>query len=103
MLAEERAENERCIRSSRSCSVIRFGRRAESLPVDQLLLASRRLSRWRPKGFAGKEAADPVKHIERARKRRANRGALPAHLPGSSRSSTSRRKPARAAGGELHM
>ncbi|WP_197432860.1 transposase, partial [Methylobacterium sp. CCH7-A2] len=32
-------------------------------------------------GLAGEEAADPAKRADRVKKRRANRGSLPAHLP----------------------
>lgn len=50
----------------------RFGRRAETLPEDQLLLGL---------GLAEAEEKTPAKKAARAAKRRANRGSLPAHLP----------------------
>ena len=81
MLAEERAENERLRQIIKELQRHRFGRRAESLPVDQLLLGLEEAEQVEAESFAGEEAADPGKHIERARKRRANRGSFPAHLP----------------------
>lgn len=80
MLAEERAENERLRQIIKELQRHRFGRRAESLPLDQLLLGLEEAEQIEAEGLAGEEAADPVKHADRARKRRANRGALPAHL-----------------------
>lgn len=81
MLAEERAENERLRQIIKELQRHRFGRRAESLPVDQLLLGLEEAEQIEAEGLASEEAADPVKHADGARKRRANRGALPAHLP----------------------
>ncbi|WP_108610592.1 IS66 family transposase [Aminobacter sp. MSH1] len=63
-------ENARLIQIIRELQRHRFGRRAETLPEDQLLL-----------GLEEAERADPRERIERAAKRRANLGALPAHLP----------------------
>jgi transposase len=80
MLAEERAENERLRQIIKELQRHRFGRRAESLPLDQLLLGLEEADQLEAEGLAGEEAADPVKHADRARKRRANRGSLPAHL-----------------------
>ncbi len=80
MLAEERAENERLRQIIKELQRHRFGRRAESLPLDQLLLGLEEAEQIEAEALAGEEAADPVKHADRARKRRANRGALPAHL-----------------------
>ena len=81
MLAAERAENERLRQIIKELQRHRFGRRAESLPVDQLLLGLEEAEQIEAEGFAGEEAADPAKRAERARKRRINRGSLPAHLP----------------------
>lgn len=59
----------------------RFGRRAETLPEDQLLLGLEAIEQ----GFAADESAEETAasalRTERAAKRRANRGSLPAHLP----------------------
>jgi transposase len=81
MLAEERAENERLRQIIKELQRHRFGRRAESLPVDQLLLGLEEAEQLEAEGLADEEDTDPVKHAERIRKRRANRGSLPAHLP----------------------
>ena len=58
-----------------------FGRRSEKLDPDQLLLALEDIEQ----AIAGNEARadkkDPAAAAARAAKRRANRGALPAHLP----------------------
>lgn len=67
------------MRSGVAC--YRFGRRAESLPVDQLLLGLEEAEQIEAEGLAREEAADPAKRAEWARKRRINRGSLPAHLP----------------------
>ncbi len=80
MLAEERAENERLRQIIKELQRHRFGRRAESLPVDQLLLGLEEAEQIEAEGLASEEAADPAKRAERVRKRRANRGSLPAHL-----------------------
>lgn len=81
MLAAERAENERLRQIIKEPQRHRFGRRAESLPVDQLLLGLEEVEQVEAEGLAAEEAADPAKLEARVRKRRANRGSLPAHLP----------------------
>ena len=81
MLAAERAENEWLRQIIRELQRHRFGRRAESLPVDQLLLGLEEAEQVEAEGLAGEDATDPAKGAERARVRRANRGSLPAHLP----------------------
>lgn len=81
MLAAERAENERLRQIIKELQRHRFGRRAESLPVDQLLLGIEEAEQIEAEGFAAEEAADPAERAKRARKRRSNRGSLPAHLP----------------------
>ncbi|WP_238294396.1 transposase, partial [Methylobacterium longum] len=57
-----------------------FGRRAESLPEDQLLLGLEEAEQVEAAGFADEEDEPAKKEAQRV-KRRANRGALPAHLP----------------------
>jgi transposase len=59
----------------------RFGRRAETLPVDQLELALEEVQQGEAEGEARAEEAHPETKAERARTRRSNRGSLPAHLP----------------------
>jgi transposase len=81
MLAAERAENERLRQIIKELQRHRFGRRAESLPVEQLLLGLEEAEQVEAEGFAAEDAGDPAKREDRTRKRRANRGALPTHLP----------------------
>ncbi|RWL43451.1 MAG: IS66 family transposase [Mesorhizobium sp.] len=81
MLLAARVENERLRQIIKELQRYRFGRRAESLPEDQLLLGLEEAEQVEAEGFASVEAADPAKRDARARKRRANRGSLPAHLP----------------------
>lgn len=81
MLAAERAENERLRQIIKELQRHRFGRRAESLPIEQLLLGLEEAEQVEAEGFAAGDAADPAKREAHARKRRANRGSLPSHLP----------------------
>lgn len=81
MLAAERSENERLRQIIRELQRHRFGRRAESLPEDQLLLGLEEAEQVEAQGFAAEDAVDPAKREAGARKRRANRGSLPIHLP----------------------
>ena len=59
----------------------RFGRKSERLSEDQLSLVLEELETASAKAEAGEEKKDPELKRERTKKRRANRGALPAHLP----------------------
>lgn len=79
-MAEERAENERLRQIIRAMQRHRFGRRAERLPEDQLLLGLEEAEQVEAAGHASEEVA-PAERAERTAKRRANRGALPLHLP----------------------
>ena len=81
MLLAERALSERLRQIIKELQRHRFGRRAESLPEDQLLLALEDVQQVEAAGEAGDEAAVPEKREARAARRRANRGALPPHLP----------------------
>lgn len=81
LLTEREAEIDRLHLIIRELQRHRFGRRAESLPVDQLLLGLEEAEQVEAEGVAREEADDPAKREVRARRRRANRGALPAHLP----------------------
>ena len=81
MLAAERAENDRLRQIIKELQRHRFGRRAESLPIDQLLLGLEEAEQTEAAGFADEEAADAAKREGRVRQRRANRGSLPMHLP----------------------
>ena len=58
-----------------------FGRRSEKLDPEQLLLALEDIEQAIAGNEADDDKKDPVAARARAEKRRANRGALPAHLP----------------------
>ena len=58
-----------------------FGRRSERLDPDQLLLALEDIEQAIAGNEAGEDKEDAAAARARAEKRRANRGALPAHLP----------------------
>jgi len=81
LLTAREAEIDRLHQIIRELQRHRFGRRAESLPVDQLLLGLEEAEQVEAEDVAREEAEDPAKREVRARRRRANRGALPAHLP----------------------
>ena len=59
----------------------RFGRRAETLPIDHLELGLEDVQQTEAADSASVEAADPKHRSEAATRRRANRGKLPDHLP----------------------
>jgi transposase len=85
MLIAEReahaAEAERLRQIIKALQRHRFGRRAETLPIDQLELALEDVEQVEAEGEAKAEVASPQRRAERARTRRSNRGSLPAHLP----------------------
>ncbi len=81
MLMARDAEIERLRQIIKELQRHRFGRRAESLPEDQLLLALEEAEQVEASGFAASEEQAPAEKAERVAKRRANRSALPAHLP----------------------
>src|SRR4051795_1064357 len=81
MLLEERAESERLRQIIKALQRHRFGRRAESLPEDQLLLGLEEAEQVEAAGHAQAEEAAPTAKTARRAQRRVNRGALPAHLP----------------------
>ena len=60
---------------------MQFGAKSERLPEEQLQLALEDLEQTAAQGEAEAERRDPAAREERVTKRRANRGALPAHLP----------------------
>jgi transposase len=80
-LAERDAEAERLRQIIKELQRHRFGRRAETLPVDQLELALEDVQQVEAEAEAEVEAAAPEQKAAQARKRRANRGRLPSHLP----------------------
>ena len=81
MLVAERHENDRLRQIIKEMQRHRFGRRAETLPEDQLLLGLEEVEQIVAAGDAEGEEAAPVERAARAAKRRTNRGSLPAHLP----------------------
>jgi len=81
MLIAERARTERLTQIIKELQRHRFGRRAESLPIDQLELGLEDVQQIEAETEAKAEAADPERRATKAAKRRTNRGSLPAHLP----------------------
>jgi len=80
MLLAERVQNERLRQIIRDLQRHQFGRRAETLPEDQMLLGLEDVEQTAASDAAGAEQATAARQAGAA-KRRANRGALPAHLP----------------------
>ena len=60
---------------------MQFGRKSERLPEEQLALGLEDLETAIAQTAAETERGDPALRRERAKRRRASRGALPAHLP----------------------
>jgi hypothetical protein len=81
MLLAERVRAERLEQIIREMQRHRFGRRAETLPEDQLLLGLEDIEQVAASGEAANEEASPSERTNRTAKRRMNRGSLPAHLP----------------------
>ena len=81
LLLAERAQNERLRQIIKEFQRHRFGRRAESLPEDQLLLALEEAEQIEADAAANAEEKFPAERAARAQKRRLNRGSLPPHLP----------------------
>jgi transposase len=81
MLIAERAQNERLRQIIKELQRHRFGRRAETLPEEQMLLGLEEVEQVAASGEAETEAANPSERAKRSAKRRMNRGSLPAHLP----------------------
>jgi len=81
MLIAERAESERLRQMIKALQRHRFGRRAETLSEDQLLLGLEDVEQVAAGHEAETERAVPTERAVRAAKRRVNRGVLPAHLP----------------------
>jgi transposase len=80
MLIAERLESERLRQIIREFQRHRFGRRAESLPDDQLQLALEDAEQAAAADQAESELKNPAERKVRAVRRRTNRGKLPAHL-----------------------
>jgi len=81
MLIAERVQNERLRQIIKELQRHRFGRRAETLPEDQMLLGLEDVEQAAASEEVAAEAADPAERASRTTKRRMNRGSLPKHLP----------------------
>ena len=81
MLLAERARAERLEQIIKELQRHRFGRRAETLPEDQLLLGLEDVEQVDASRDAQVDAANEAARSSRAAKCRRNRGSLPAHLP----------------------
>ena len=81
MLLAERCESERLRQIIKELQRHRFGRRAETLPEEQMLLGLEDVEQVAASGEAEQDECAPDGRAGRARKRRTNRGSLPAHLP----------------------
>jgi transposase len=81
MLIAERTQNERLRQIIKELQRHRFGRRAETLPEDQMLLGLEDVEQAAASGEAKIDAASPAERTNRSAKRRTNRGSLPTHLP----------------------
>src|SRR6188768_2991556 len=81
MLLAERARAERLEQIIKELQRHRFGRRAETLPEDQLLLGLEDVEQVEASSEAETDVANVAERCSRAAKRRKNRGSLPAHLP----------------------
>jgi len=81
MLLAERVQNDRLRQIIKELQRHRFGRRAETLPEDQMLLGLEDVEQAEADRAAQTDGSSPEDQQARAHKRRINRGALPAHLP----------------------
>src|SRR3954469_14878765 len=81
MLIAERARNERLLQIIKELQRHRFGRRAETLPEDQMLLGLEDVEQDAAGDAARADAANPAERASQSAKRRLNRGSLPKHLP----------------------
>src|ERR1700750_1103104 len=77
----ERVQNERLRQIIKELQRHRFGRRAETLPEDQLLLGLEEVEQVAASDEAEVEATKPAERTRRAAKRRMKRGSLPPPLP----------------------
>src|SRR5690348_7387460 len=81
MLIAERVQNDRLRQIIKELQRHRFGRRAETLPEDQIVAGLGDREEADATAEVAAEAADPAERASRTAKRRMNRGSLPAHLP----------------------
>ena len=81
VLIAERVRSERLVQIIKELQRHRFGRRAETLPEEQMLLALEEVEQTEAGAAAQAEEQSPAERAAVVRKRRTNRGALPPHLP----------------------
>ena len=81
MLLAERCESERLRQIIKELQRHRFGRRAETLPEEQMLLGLEEVEQVAASDEAKQDESALDSRTARGGKRRTNRGALPAHLP----------------------
>jgi transposase len=81
MVLSREAENARLRQIIKELQRHRFGRRAEALPEDQLLLGLEEAEQVEADGLEAKDETSADLRQARIAKRRTNRGSLPAHLP----------------------
>jgi len=81
MILARDVENARLYQIIRELQRHRFGRRAEALPEDQLLLGLEEAEQIAAAGEAQTEPSAAAERRATVAKRRTNRGRLPAHLP----------------------
>ena len=81
MLIAERVQNERLRQIIKELQRHRFGRRAETLPEDQMLLGLEDVEQVAASGEAESDAVNAAERASRTAQRRMNRGSLPKHLP----------------------
>jgi transposase len=102
MLIAERIRSERLAQIIKDMNRHRFGRRAEALPADQLLLGLEEAEQSQAEAAAEAEAKSPPMREEAKLKRRANRGSLPSHLPEIETTVDVENKACPCCGGKLH-
>lgn len=81
MLVAERARAARLEQIIKELQRHRFGRRAETLPADELLLSLEDVEQVEASRDAATDASNTAERSNRAARRRKNRGSLPSHLP----------------------
>src|SRR4051794_7087538 len=81
MVLAREIENARLHQIIKELQRHRFGRRAETLPQDQLLLGLEEAEQIEAAGEEEEEQAAAAERQARVARRRVNRGSLPAHLP----------------------
>jgi transposase len=81
MLIAERVQNERLRQIIKELQRHRFGRRAETLPEDQMLLGLEEVEQAQADVSAKAENMVPAERAIQVSRRRMNRGSLPSHLP----------------------